>query len=136
VYKTDLQAAIAESKKAIPVNMIDMEPAGDAMLSKKAQRPDLSEEYTAPANELEQSLAQMWEAFFGMEKIGVNDNFFELGGDSLKSMVLVKRMKKDLNFDASIKLFFSKPTIRKIAEEISDVRLFLQTKKRSSKITV
>jgi iturin family lipopeptide synthetase A len=135
VSKSDLATAIAESKKSIP-NIIDIEPVAGVELSAKSPRPDLSEEYVAPANELEAALAQMWQAFFGIEPIGVNDNFFELGGDSLKSMVLVKRMKKDLQFDAGIKLFFSKPTIRKIAEEIADVRLLLQTKERSSKITI
>lgn len=135
VYKADLAAAIAESKKSIP-SIIDIEPVEGVELFAKLPRPDLSEEYVAPANELEANLAQMWQAFFGIEPIGVNDNFFELGGDSLKSMVLVKRMKKDLQFDAGIKLFFSKPTIRKIAEEITDVRLLLQTKERSSKITI
>lgn len=135
VSKSDLVAAIAESKKSIP-NIIDIEPVEGLELSAKSPRPDLSEEYVAPENELEQELAQMWQTFFGIEPIGVNDNFFELGGDSLKSMVLVKRMKKDLHFDAGIKLFFSKPTIRKIAEEITDVRLLLQTKERSSKITI
>lgn len=135
VSKSDLHAAIAESKKSIP-NIIDIEPVEGVELAAKLPRPDLSEEYVAPENELEANLVQMWQAFFGIEPIGVNDNFFELGGDSLKSMVLVKRMKKDLQFDASIKLFFSKPTIRKIAEEISDVRLLLQTKQRSSKITI
>lgn len=102
----------------------------------RIQRPDLSTDYTEPSNELEEKLATLWIVFFGIREIGVNDNFFELGGDSLKGMVLLKRMKKEINVEMSIKELFAHPTIKGISDEINDVKRLLETKERSSTITI
>ncbi|MEM6404115.1 MAG: SDR family NAD(P)-dependent oxidoreductase, partial [Cyanobacteria bacterium P01_D01_bin.116] len=48
----------------------------------KYPRPELTNEYIAPRNEIEQKLANIWQDVLGIEKIGIYDNFFELGGDS------------------------------------------------------
>jgi acyl transferase domain-containing protein len=138
VAETDLRPAIVQSKQPQGISMAEdvvengMQEAGGL----KASRPELSAEYAAPATEMEKKLVNMWEQFFGMEPIGIHDNFFELGGDSLKSMVLLKRMKKDFDFEAGIKLFFLKPTISQIAAEMDDIKLLLQKKERTSKITI
>jgi acyl transferase domain-containing protein len=139
VAEYDLPVAIAQSRQLQEID-VELKLSGDEVeeteAAKMLARPDLSSEYTPPTNELEVQMAAIWENFFGIKTIGITDNFFELGGDSLKSIVLLKRMKKDLNFDAGIKIFFSKPTIKQIAEEIHEVRSLLERKERRSKITI
>src|SRR5262249_26892355 len=39
--------------------------------------------FTAPGNELENSVAAEWRAILRLDKVGRDDNFFELGGNSL-----------------------------------------------------
>ncbi|MGY2313049.1 hypothetical protein, partial [Pseudomonas gingeri] len=39
-----------------------------------------SQDYLAPRNELEQTLAGIWAEVLKVERVGVQDNFFELGG--------------------------------------------------------
>src|SRR5262249_14619517 len=46
-------------------------------------RPNLKTAYAAPRNELEQSIAGIWQNLLGIEQIGIHDDFFELGGHSL-----------------------------------------------------
>lgn len=139
VAEYDLPVAVTQSRQLQEID-VELKLSGDEVEDTEADkmlaRPDLASEYTPPTNELEEQMAAIWENFFGIKMIGVTDNFFELGGDSLKSIVLLKRMKKDLNFDAGIKIFFSKPTIKQIAEEIQEVRSLLERKERRSKITI
>ncbi len=49
----------------------------------KHPRPQLSNSYIVPRNEIEQKIAVIWQELIGTEQVGVYDNFFELGGDSL-----------------------------------------------------
>lgn len=46
-------------------------------------------EYTAPRDEVEQTVADAWSRVLGVERVGVQDRFFELGGDSLKAVQLL-----------------------------------------------
>ncbi|HYO11587.1 MAG TPA: amino acid adenylation domain-containing protein, partial [Thermoanaerobaculia bacterium] len=54
-------------------------------------RPELGREYTAPRNEWESRLAEIWSQVLGVEHVGVHDNFFELGGDSILSIQVIAR---------------------------------------------
>jgi acyl carrier protein len=49
--------------------------------------------YTAPRTDTEQVLVQIWSDVLGVDKVGVEDNFFELGGDSVRSMLIIMRIK-------------------------------------------
>jgi amino acid adenylation domain-containing protein len=78
------------------------------------------ENYTAPGNELEESLVEMWGQILGLEKetIGIDANFFALGGHSIKAIILQSRIKKQLNVKMHLGEIFSLPTIRKMARHI------------------
>ena len=38
---------------------------------------------TAPTNEVERAVTDVWRELFGVDRISLDDNFFELGGHSL-----------------------------------------------------
>jgi len=80
------------------------------------QRPELSTSYVAPQNEIEQTLAYIWQGFLGFEQIGIHDDFFELGGDSLKAVALIAKIHKELNLSLTLSKFFNLPTIKELAE--------------------
>jgi non-ribosomal peptide synthase protein (TIGR01720 family) len=54
-------------------------------------RPDLANPYVAPRNDIEATLADIWQALLGIDRVGVHDNFFELGGDSVISLRIISR---------------------------------------------
>ncbi|WP_343672287.1 SDR family NAD(P)-dependent oxidoreductase [Chitinophaga sp.] len=76
-------------------------------LSQKTERPGLSTAYTQPENEMEQRMVHLFERFFGIAGIGTGDSFFELGGDSLKAMMMVKRIKNEFDINLSLTDFFN-----------------------------
>ncbi|MDZ4323511.1 MAG: non-ribosomal peptide synthase/polyketide synthase, partial [Pseudomonas sp.] len=60
-----------------------------------APDPELNrQDYVAPSNELELTLAQIWCDVLNVAQVGLNDNFFELGGDSILSIQVVSRARQ------------------------------------------
>ncbi|WP_161915248.1 non-ribosomal peptide synthetase [Methylosinus sp. C49] len=50
--------------------------------------------HTAPRTPLETSIADVWRSVLRRERVSVHDNFFELGGDSILSLQIIARAKK------------------------------------------
>jgi non-ribosomal peptide synthase protein (TIGR01720 family) len=85
-------------------------------------RPDLSNNYVAPRNEIEQKIANVWQEVLGIEKIGIYDNFLEIGGDSLLSIQITARANKaGLRF--TNQHLFEYPTIVQLAEVASSIKI-------------
>jgi 3-oxoacyl-(acyl-carrier-protein) synthase/acyl carrier protein len=82
----------------------------------KRPRPALDTPYESPTNETERALVELWQKYFGIEPIGVKDDFLRLGGDSLKVMIMLSFVQKELGLTISIPRFFQNPTIRGLEE--------------------
>jgi acyl transferase domain-containing protein len=81
-------------------------------------RPALSSQFCPPRNQLEQTIANIWQNFFGFE-VGIYDDFFELGGDSLKALTIIDKMNRQMNAQLSNIEMFSNSTIENLAECIT-----------------
>ncbi|MEW6734140.1 MAG: amino acid adenylation domain-containing protein [Acidobacteriota bacterium] len=78
-----------------------------------------TETYTAPRNNIEMALANIWTQVLGIEQVGVHDNFFELGGDSILSIQIVSRANQvGINF--ATKHMFQHQTIAELATVAQD----------------
>ncbi|HEY9799814.1 MAG TPA: beta-ketoacyl synthase N-terminal-like domain-containing protein [Leptolyngbyaceae cyanobacterium] len=82
-------------------------------------RPNLGNAYVAPTNELEITLAEVWQQLLAIDRVGIHDNFFELGGDSLFATQLVAQLCKNFQIELPYKQFFNSPTIAQLAEFIA-----------------
>ncbi|WP_353929456.1 amino acid adenylation domain-containing protein [Okeanomitos corallinicola TIOX110] len=76
--------------------------------------------YTAPGNEIEQKLAQLWSAVLEQERIGIYDNFFDLGGHSLLAVKLINLIQQEFSKKLSLGSLFQNPTISQLAEQINN----------------
>jgi len=77
-----------------------------------------SQDYLAPRNELEQTLADIWAEVLKVERVGVQDNFFELGGHSLLATQIASRVQKSLQRDVPLRAMFECSTVAELAEYI------------------
>ncbi len=84
-------------KKALPE--IDMEQM-------------LETEYEAPGNEIEEKLVEIWEEVLDRKHVGINDNYFDLGGHSLKAVLIISKIKKELKVEIKVRELFENPTIK------------------------
>ena len=51
----------------------------------------MANEFVAPRNATEETLADIWAQVIGLEQVGINDNFFELGGDSILGILITSK---------------------------------------------
>jgi len=109
----------------IQVDRIPLTPNGK--IDRKAlPAPEFTtgEEYTAPRNEIEKKLAEIWAEVLGRDSssfqapIGIHDNFFQMGGHSLKATILTSKIHKELNVKVPLAEVFKSQTIRELAEYI------------------
>ena len=70
---------------------------------------------SSPLSELEQRIADIWQAVLKVERVGAEDNFFELGGDSILSLQIIARIRK-LGFKLSPKQLFERQSVRQLAQ--------------------
>jgi hypothetical protein len=72
-------------------------------------------DYVAPRTELEQSLAEIWQAVLHRERVGIHDNFFALGGHSLLAAQVASRIRQKLGLEIPLRTIFEHPTLAALA---------------------
>ncbi len=117
----DLPALL--KRQAIFLKKRDLSSIEDIMAPPPAtlyQRPELSTQYAAPADDTEKIIAKVWQDFLGIEKVGINDNFFDLGADSLSMVQVQKKLNKGLKKDIPLVTLFNYSTIRSLVTHLNE----------------
>ena len=83
-------------------------------------RPALTVTYVAPRNEIEQTIADIWQALLGFGPVGIYDDFLELGGHSLLAVQLIFRLRQQFQVELPINRLFESPTIATLASLITE----------------
>ncbi|WP_375413898.1 amino acid adenylation domain-containing protein [uncultured Bradyrhizobium sp.] len=73
-------------------------------------------------NDLEEALRRIWADVLFVEQIGLDDDFFDLGGHSIKAVLLVSRVRKQLKRPLVIRELFEHPTVRLLARHMAGAR--------------
>jgi acyl-coenzyme A synthetase/AMP-(fatty) acid ligase len=73
-------------------------------------------EYVAPENEVERTIAGLWQEILGRERIGTEDNFFDVGGHSLLVVRMHRRLRDLLPHPVTLTDLYRFPTIRSLTE--------------------
>ena len=81
---------------------------------------DRSETSAAPTNEIERTIAAIWQDVLGVPHVGLEDNFFDLGGHSLLAVKTHRRLAEVLPKKLAITDLFRFSTVRALAEYVSD----------------
>ncbi|ALF53778.1 PscJ [Nostoc piscinale CENA21] len=81
--------------------------------------PELTAVYQPPQTELEQTIADVWQAVLNVERVGIHDNFFELGGHSLLLIQVHSQLQKILQKDFLLVEMFQYPTVSRLARYFS-----------------
>ena len=110
----DLHAMIAQVSAANRAALLEASGAAAPRAATHA-RPNMPTPYVAPTTEVEQRMAEIWQAALGIEQIGVDDNFFDLGGDSILGIQLLAR-SNEAGFQLSPDQLFEHQTIAKLAK--------------------
>ncbi|MEU0334314.1 non-ribosomal peptide synthase/polyketide synthase [Streptomyces sp. NPDC006193] len=74
---------------------------------------------TAPRTDAERRIARIWADVLGIEEVGADDNFFALGGDSVLSMQVVSRLRRD-GLHIATRDLFTHQTVAELATVVRD----------------
>jgi natural product biosynthesis luciferase-like monooxygenase protein/amino acid adenylation domain-containing protein len=77
---------------------------------------------TAPRNETERQLAELWCEVLMIDEFGINDDFFELGGNSLLGTQLLARTRDALGIELPLRSLFERPTVAGLATEVEELK--------------
>jgi hypothetical protein len=72
------------------------------------------EAFVPPKDDLESTIAAVWQEALNVPQVGMNDNFFELGGHSLLMVQVQHKLRGMLNRELAITDLFRFPTIRSL----------------------
>ncbi|BBP75832.1 non-ribosomal peptide synthetase [Pseudomonas sp. Ost2] len=115
--RQQLQVGLPEYLVPAQILLLERLPlTANGKLDKRAlPRPGaVKQQYTAPVGEIEEKLAAVWADVLKLERVGTTDNFFELGGDSILSLQIIARAKRQ-GIKLSPKQLFEKQTIGQLA---------------------
>lgn len=90
-----------------------------ALQAPQRQPRMLGTPYTAPRDELEETLAELWGELLDIETVGIHDDFFALGGYSLLVAGMLSRLKAELGVELSARVLYVHPTIAELRTQLS-----------------
>ncbi|PFJ51515.1 hypothetical protein COJ02_24690 [Bacillus thuringiensis] len=77
-------------------------------------------EFEEAESDIEKQVLNIWKDILDADIISINDDFFNIGGHSLKAMVLLSRINKELDTEISLKQFFEIATIKGLSKYIEN----------------
>jgi len=76
-------------------------------------------EFVTPGNDLERTIAGIWENMLGLERVGRKDNIFDLGASSLLTVEANNRLQTALARKIPLVTMFRYPTIESLAGHLA-----------------
>ncbi|WP_167856902.1 non-ribosomal peptide synthetase [Hymenobacter aquaticus] len=89
-------------RKALP------DPAQSQLSSRQTQ-------YEVPRGDVETKLADVWASVLRREHVGRQDNFYDLGGDSIKSILVVSRLRQQ-GYSVEVADILGYPVLAELAQ--------------------
>jgi amino acid adenylation domain-containing protein len=77
------------------------------------------EAFVAPQNEMEKSIATLWQDLLHLEKVGIFDNFFDLGGHSLLAVRVHAALRESTGRPLLLTDLFKYPTVAALAGHLT-----------------
>jgi amino acid adenylation domain-containing protein len=109
---------VARSLPLTPGGKVDRR----ALLALGKDKPEFKGTFVAPRTPIEEALADIWADVLKLEQVGIRDNFFDMGGHSLLATQVVSRVRKTLEVELPVRVFFEAPTISEFGRRIEMIR--------------
>ena len=89
-------------------------------------------EYVEPESLTEKKLANIWEKYLQLDKIGKTDDFFECGGDSLLAISMISEIEEAFGVQISIKDIMENSVLENLAKCIENADSIVRIKANNS----
>jgi natural product biosynthesis luciferase-like monooxygenase protein/amino acid adenylation domain-containing protein len=115
----------------VPTNIVPLErmlltPSGKIdrrrLPDGRAVRREQEAMLALPSNAAERVIADIWQEYLHVEKIGRDENFFELGGHSLLAVQIFQRLQSHFQGDLVLTDLFKYPTVSALARYLNQMQ--------------
>lgn len=113
-YMTPTVVMVLEQFPLTPNGKIDRK----ALPAPDRSRQDSAAPFVAPASDVERTIAGVWSALLGLERVGTRDNFFDLGANSLLMVRAHTDLRSALDRPLTLVDLFRFPTVAALAAHI------------------
>jgi acyl carrier protein len=114
-YMIPSNIVVLEALPLTPNGKIDRR----ALPTPDGARPTLEAPFVAPRNDLERSIASVWQEVLKVSKVGIHDNFFDLGGHSMSLVQIHGKLRARLKRELSVVEMFRYPTVNALAKHLA-----------------
>ncbi len=108
--------ASARMNKSVPTQASEPASPGTTLHA----RPEIGVVYAEPRTVIERTIADVWQALLGIDRIGVDDPFLDIGGDSLLAITLDAELRNIFHIKLPLNVVFSHDTVAKLAAYLVD----------------
>ncbi|MCP4146348.1 MAG: amino acid adenylation domain-containing protein, partial [bacterium] len=108
----------------VTMDQIPLTPNGK-LNRKRLPEPAITgnaEKLTAPRTPVEEKLTQLFRRLLETKHMGIDSDFFRCGGHSLKAIMLISAIYKELEVKLQLKDIFQASTVRSLAEKITGIK--------------
>ncbi|MFF9202055.1 non-ribosomal peptide synthase/polyketide synthase [Streptomyces sp. NPDC014986] len=105
----------------VPLDRLPLTPNGKtdrAALPEPGPAHTAAGPHTPPRTDTERRIARIWADVLGVADVGAHDNFFHLGGDSILSMQVVSRLRRD-GLHLATRDLFTHQTVAELATAVT-----------------
>jgi natural product biosynthesis luciferase-like monooxygenase protein len=110
-YMVPQAFVMLESLPLTPNGKIDRKALPNPVDTPKA----ITTEYAVPGNDLERTIAKIWQGVLDVERVGRKDNIFDLGASSLLTVEANSQLQEALGQKIPLVTMFRYPTIESLA---------------------
>jgi amino acid adenylation domain-containing protein len=115
-YMVPAAIVVLEALPRTPGGKIDRQ----ALPAPGRDRRDVASSFRPPRTPVEEVLANIWAAVFGLDQVGIEDTFANLGGHSLIATQLVALVRQAFQVDLPLQSLYEHPTVATLAAVISE----------------
>jgi amino acid adenylation domain-containing protein len=98
-----------------------------ALLQLKEKADALFPEPLLPRTEAERAVAQIWRDLLNTDLISIDHDFFSIGGNSLLAIRVMTELRARFGIRLPLRVFFEAPTIRQLANKLSESERALES---------
>ena len=107
----------------VELNELPLSPNGkvdrQSLPTPEGSRPKLEEDFVAPRNSIEETIAGIWREILGLKQVGIYDNFFDLGGHSLMATQVISRLRNAFQVESlPLRRLFETPIIAELVTAV------------------
>ena len=92
-YMVPSSVVVMDQLPKLPNGKLDLQQLTELEVDTPSQSAGMA--YTPPKTDIEKKLVTIWEQILNVRPISITDNFFEVGGDSILSIQIISKARKE-----------------------------------------